>query len=195
MLDGLKHAIGIVDFWLLLFVTFVGLGIFNGLTTWVEDIISPRGFGPDDAGTFGALLVIGGIVGAVVLPPFSDKRRERRRYLLLGFVLAIPGLLGVTYATSIWLLMLSAFWLGFFLIGTGPIAYQFAAEITQPTPEGTSNGLMQLFGQVSVAYVYLMVLLKSSDGAFTTSLLLGGGLLIVSVIFIMQMKDPVFLKE
>lgn len=195
MLDGLKHAVGIRDFWLLLFVTFVGLGLFNGLTTWVDDIISPRGFGPDDAGTFGALLVVGGILGAVVLPPFSDKRRERRRYLLLGFVLAIPGLLGVTYATSNGLLLFSAFWLGFFLIGTGPIAYQFAAEITQPTPEGTSNGLMQLIGQVSVLYVYLMVVLKSPDGAFTTSLLLGGGLILLSIILIMQMKDPVFLRD
>ncbi len=192
MLDGLKQAIAIKDFWLLLLVSFVGLGIFNGVSTWVEDIIRPRGFSPTDAGTFGALMVIGGILGAVVLPPFSDKQRKRRRYLLLGFLLALPGLLGVTYATSIWLLMISGAWLGFFLIGTGPIAFQFAAEITQPTPEGTSNGLMQLFGQVSVLYVYLMVALKSADGAFTTSLLLGGGMIILSLILILQMKDPVF---
>ncbi len=33
---------------------------------------------------------------------------------------------------------------------------QYAAEITQPTPEGTSNGLIQLFGQASVIFVYIM---------------------------------------
>ncbi len=195
MLQGLRHAIGIRDFWLLLIISFVGLGIFNGVTTWVEDLISPRGFGPADAGTFGALMVLGGVLGAIVLPPFSDRQHKRRRYLLLGFLLAIPGLLGVTYATSAWLLMLSGAWLGFFLIGTGPIAFQFAAEITQPTPEGTSNGLMQLFGQISVLYVYLMVALKSANGAFTTSLLLGGGLLLISLILILQMKDPVFSND
>ena len=192
MLDGLKNALVLKDFWFLLVVAFAGLGIFNGVTTWVEDIISPRGFSPTDAGTFGALLVIGGIVGAVALPPFSDKQRKRQIYLLVGLLLAIPGLIGIIYATNYWLLMVSGFWLGFFLIGTGPIAYQYAAEITIPTPEGTSNGLMQLIGQVSVIYVYIMVAMKSSNGAFTSSLWLGVGMIIVSLILIMQMKDPVF---
>ena len=35
MLDGLKHAIKIKPFWFFLIVSFVGLGIFNGLTTWI----------------------------------------------------------------------------------------------------------------------------------------------------------------
>lgn len=43
MLDGLKHALTVKSFWLYLFVSFVGLGIFNGVTTWVENIIRPRG--------------------------------------------------------------------------------------------------------------------------------------------------------
>ncbi len=106
MLDGLKNALAVKDFWLLLFVAFAGLGIFNGIETWVENIISPRGFTPTDAGTFGALMVIGGIIGAVVLPPFSDKQQKQIRYLLIGFLLAIPGLIGITYATNFWLLIL-----------------------------------------------------------------------------------------
>jgi len=195
MLDGLKHALVIKDFWLLLFVSFVGLGIFNGVSTWVEDIIRPRGFTPTDAGTLGALMVVGGILGAVVLPPFSDKQHKRIRYLLIGFLLAIPGLLGVAYATNFWLLMVSGFWLGFFLISTGPIGFQYAAEVTRPTPEGTSNGLMQLFGQASVIYVSIMVALKSSGGSFTPSLLLAVGLIVISLILITQMKDPVFSKD
>jgi len=195
MLDGLKHALVIKDFWLLLFVSFVGLGIFNGVSTWVEDIIRPRGFTPTDAGTLGALMVIGGILGAVVIPPFSDKQRKRIRYLLIGFLFAIPGLFGVAYATNYWLLMVSGFWLGFFLISTGPIGFQYAAEVTRPTPEGTSNGLMQLFGQASVIYVSIMVALKTSGGSFTPSLLLAVGLIIISLIIITQMKDPVFSKS
>ena len=41
MLDGLKHAFTVKSFWIYLFVSFVGLGIFNGVTTWVENIIRP----------------------------------------------------------------------------------------------------------------------------------------------------------
>lgn len=166
------------------------MSIFNGVTTWVESIIRPRGFTPTDAGTLGALLLIGGVLGAVILPPFSDRQRKRQRYLLLGFGLAIPGLVGLTFATAPWLLFLSAFGLGFFLVSASPIGMQYAAEITHPTPEGTSNGLLQLFGQASVVFVYIMEALRSADGAFTPALLLAIGLMGGSVLLITRLRDP-----
>jgi len=191
MVDGLKHALKIKPFWLYLFVSFIGLGIFNGLTTWIEAIIRPRGFMPTDAGTLGALMIVGGLVGAVVLPALSDKQGKRQRYLMLAFVGAIPGLIGLTFATSTALLFGSAALLGFFLVSALPIGMQYAAEITHPTPEGTSNGLIQLFGQGAVVFVYIMEAMKGSDGSFTPSLLLAIGLLVVSVGITTQLKDPV----
>ena len=191
MLDGLKHALKVKDFWLYLAVFFLGMGIFNGVTTWVENIIRPRGFTPSDAGTVGALMLVAGVLGAVIIPPFSDKQHARKKYILWGFLLAIPGLIGITFAQSAWLLFASSFWLGFFLIGPNPIGMQYSAEITHPTPEGTSNGLIQLFGQASVVFVYIMEALKTKDGAFTPALLVAAGLMLVSVFLITKMKDPI----
>lgn len=190
MLDGLKNALKNRMFWLYLIVSFVGLGIFNGITTWVENIVRTRGFTPTDAGTLGALMLVGGVLGAVIIPPFSDRQHKRKPYLFLGIVLAIPGLIGLTFATSFPLLLVSAFGLGFFLVSTSPIGMQYAAEITHPTPEGTSNGLIQLFGQASVVFVYIMDALKNPDGSFTPGLLLAVGLLVVSAVLITQLKDP-----
>jgi MFS family permease len=190
MLDGLKHAFKVKDFVLYLAVIFIGLGLFNGINTWIENIIRPRGFTPTDAGTLGAVMLVGGLFGAVLIPPFSDKQHKRKKFLLLGIVLSIPGLIGLTFATEFWLLLVSAFALGFFLISTSPIGMQYAAEITFPTPEGTSNGLIQLFGQASVIFVYIMEALKSPDGSFTPSLLLAVGLLIVSAAIITRLHDP-----
>ncbi len=189
MLDGLKNALKIKSFWLYLCVSFIGLGIFNGITTWVENIIRPRGFTPTDAGTLGALMLVGGVLGAVIIPPFSDKKRKRQPYILLGILLAIPGLIGLTFATAPWLLFISAFVMGFFLVSTNPIGMQYAAEVTHPTPEGTSNGLIQLFGQASVVFVYIMEALKTQAGSFTPALLLAIGLLLVSAVLISQMKE------
>ncbi|HKJ40363.1 MAG TPA: MFS transporter [Anaerolineales bacterium] len=190
MLDGLKHAVKIKPFWWYLIASFIGLGIFNGLTTWIEAIIRPRGFTPTDAGTLGALMVAGGLVGAIVLPAMSDKQRKRQRFLMIAFVGAVPGLLGLTFATSGALLFGSAIVLGFFLVSAMPIGMQYAAEITYPTPEGTSNGLIQLFGQGAVVFVYIMEVMKSSDGSFTPSLLLALALLLLSAGLVTQMKDP-----
>jgi MFS family permease len=190
MLDGLKHAFKVKPLWFSLLVSFIGLGIFNGITTWIESIIRPRGFSPTDAGTLGALMIIGGVIGAVVIPAFSDKYRKRQLFLFISFTGAIPGLIGMTFATSAVLLFVSAFVLGFFLISAMPIAMQYASEMTQPTPEGTSNGLIQLFGQGAVVFVYIMEAMKSADGSFTPSLLLALGFLIVSLFSVSQMKDP-----
>ncbi len=190
MLAGLKHALKVRPFWFYLAVSFFGMGIFNGITTWVENIIRPRGYDSTDAGTLGALMLVGGLLGAVIIPPISDRQGKRQRYLMLGIILATPGLIGLAYAQALWLLFLSAFFLGFFLVSISPIGMQYAAEITFPTPEGTSNGLIQLFGQGSVVFVRVMEAMKGPDGSFTPSLLLAVGLLLISAILITQMKDP-----
>ena len=195
MFDGLKHALTVKDFWLLIFIAFVALAIFNGVSSLVEAIILPRGFSTTDAGTLGALIVVGSILGSVVLSYFSDKQRKRRRYLFIGILLAIPGMLGLAFAANYWLLMISGFWMGFFLVGIAPIGFQYGAEIVHPTPEGTSNGLIQLFGQTSIGFFYLMVAMKSSNGSFTPSLLLAIVLMVISLLLITQMKDPVFSKN
>jgi MFS family permease len=191
MLDGLKHALTVRPFLYYIFVSFVGLGIFNGVTTWVENIIQPRGFTPTDAGTLGALMLVGGVLGAVIIPIFSDKTQKRQPYMFASILLAIPGVIGLIYAQSAWLLFASAFEMGFFLVSVNPIGMQYASDVTHPTPEGTSNGLIQLFGQASVVFVYIMEAMKTPNGSFTYSLLLAVALLVVCALLVTQMKDPV----
>ncbi len=189
MLEGLKNAFSSKPFWYTLAVAFVGLGIFNGVSTWVENIIRPRGFSPTTAGTLGAVMLVGGLFGAVIIPAISDKQKKRQRFLYIAIIGAIPGLLGITFAPTLTLLMFSAFVMGFFLVSALPVAMQYAAEITVPTPEGTSNGLIQLFGQGAVVFVYVMEAMKTKSGSFTPSLLLAVLLLILTLLFISQMKD------
>jgi sugar phosphate permease len=195
MLDGLKHALTVKVFWFGLAITFVGLGIFNGVTTWVENIIRPRGFTPTEAGTLGALMIVGGVIGAVVIPAMSDKYHKRQLFLFVSFIGAIPGLIGLTFAMTTTMLYISAFVLGFFLTSAMPVLMQYTAEVTHPTPEGTSNGLVQLFGQASVVFVFLMQAMKNPNGSFTPSLLFATGLLLLSLLFIAQMKDPLELTQ
>ena len=189
MLDGLKHALRVKPFLVYLAVVFVGMGVYNGVTTWVEQIVHPRGFSATDAGLIGALMLGGGLIGAVVVSALSDWQQKRVRFLVLGLVLGVPGLLGVAFFSTPWLLFAAAFLLGFFLVPVMPIGMQYAAEVTYPTPEGTSNGLIQLFGQVSVVFVYIMAALRTADGSFTVSLVLASGLLIVGAIAISRLKD------
>jgi MFS family permease len=191
MLDGLRHALRVRPFLVMLGVAFIVMSAFNGVTTWVEEIVHPRGFSTNDAGLMGALMLLAGIIGAVVLSALSDRRGKRVRFMVIALVAAVPGILGVTFVSSAVLLYAFAALLGFFLVAVLPIGMQYAAEITTPTPEGTSNGLIQLCGQVSVVSVYIMAALRTSNGSFTVSLLLLAGLLVACAVVLSRLKDPV----
>jgi len=67
MFDGLRSMLRRREFQFLLVVFFIGLGMFNAVSTWIEDIIRPRGFSISDAGRLGGLMLGGGIVGAVAI--------------------------------------------------------------------------------------------------------------------------------
>jgi MFS family permease len=189
MLDGLKHAVTVKPFLVILVVAFVIMGVFNGVTSWIGDIVLPRGFGADDAGLLGLVMLVAGVIGAVVLSAMSDRQGKRIRYLVLTLTLAIPSLIGVAFVSTTLLLYASSAALGFFIVGALPIGMQYAAEVTYPTPEGTSNGLVQLCGQCSVVFVYIMGPLRTEGGSFAVSLVLMSVLLGASAVVVSRLKD------
>ena len=196
--DGFKQMFRQRNFLLLLVIFFVGLGVFNAVTTWIENIIAPRGFSSTQAGTVGALMIVGGIVGALVIPSFSDRIRKRVPFIILALAGATVGLVGIAYATSYWLLLTASITLGFFLLSSGPIGFQYGAEITTPTPEGTSNGLLILMGQISgIVFIFAMDAFKSSQtGSMSTSLVVLIVMMALSIILGALLQEPkMFLTE
>jgi cyanate permease len=197
MFDGLKQTLRKREFLLLVVVFLIGLGVFNAVTTWIEDIVAPRGFSVTQAGSTGGLMVVGGIIGALVVPTLSDRARKRVPYLILAVAGAIVGLAGITFSSNFPVLLLSAFVMGFFLLSAGPLGFQYGAEITRPAPEGTSNGLLLLAGQVSgIAFILAMDSFRSpSDGSMTASLIVLIALLILGLILTTRFKEPAMLVE
>ena len=80
---------------------------------------------------------------------------------------------------------------GFFLLSAGPIGFQYGAEVTYPTPEATSNGLLLLMGQISgILFILGMDSFKSpGTGAMTPSLLVMIGLLVVSLLVSTRLRE------
>lgn len=189
-LVGVRHALHVRPFVVFLAVAFVGMGVFNGISTWVEEIVRPRGFSSADAGTLGALLLLGGVVGAVVLSALSDRSERRVPFLTLSLALSAPALVWLALARSHVGVFAAAFVLGFFLTSAMPIGMQYSAEITVPTPEGTTNGLIQLAGQASVVFVLLMELTRTPSGSFTLSLCTLAGLLLVGALALHRLPEP-----
>jgi len=190
-LTGLSKMIRQRDFVLLLIIFFVGLGAFNAITTWIEEVLNPRGFSITQAGNAGGAMIFGGILGALVIPLLSDRSRKRVPFLSLAVLGATIGLIGVTFAGTYPLLLISSFLFGSFLLSAGPIGFQYGAEITYPAPEGTSNGLLLLMGQISgIIFILGMDAFKAPDtGSMTLPLLVLTGLMIACLFFATLLKE------
>ena len=148
--EGLAHILRKKDMILMLILFFIGLGMFNAISTCIDQVCQEKGLTIEQTGLVGAMMLIAGIVGAIILPPLSDKFRKRKNFLILGMVGMTPGLVGLTFAGSYTILLVSSFVFGFFLLGAcAPVGFQYCAEVSYPAPESTSQGLMLLAGQIS----------------------------------------------
>jgi sugar phosphate permease len=195
--DGIKNIFRVRDFNWLLFIFFIGLGVFNAVTTWIENILNPRGFTNTQAGITGGLMIAGGILGALIIPILSDRYQKRTPFIIIALAGATISLVGITFATSYWLLLVSGASLGFFLLSSGPIGFQYGAEITYPTSEGTSNGMMLLMGQISgIAFIFAMDIFKSPQtGSMTIPLLVLIALMLVGILMSTQLKESSLISK
>ena len=196
-IDGMRLLFRNRDFLWLMLIFFIGLGVFNSVTTWIENILSPRGFSAEQAGISGGLMILGGIAGAIIMPVMSDRSGRRIPFIMIALAGATLSLAGVTFAENYTLLLVSAAAFGFFLLSSGPIGFQYGAEVTFPVSEGTSNGFLLLMGQVSgIAFIFSMDWFKSPvTGSMTIPLTVLGVLMFISFLLSTRLRESAFLTD
>ncbi len=159
-LAGLKHIFTLRDMWIMVLLFTIGLGIFNAVNSMVDSIADYLGI-DDSNGMLGGMMLIGGIIGAVIIPILSDLYKRRKLFLVICVVGMVPGIAGIVFAPHLTggfgvnpaaahtIALISSFILGFFVMSAGPIGFQYAAEISAPASESTSQGLLLWVGQLS----------------------------------------------
>lgn len=159
-LDGVKRIFKLRDMWLMVILFTIGLGIFNAISSMVDSIAEYLGVN-DSNGMIGGMMLIGGIIGAIIIPLLSDHFRKRKLFLVICIIGMVPGVAGIALAPALTgghgvnpdaaytIALISSFLLGFFVMSAGPIGFQYAAEVSSPAPESTSQGLLLLVGQIS----------------------------------------------
>lgn len=203
--EGIKYIFKTRNMVMLLIIFFIGMGMFNAITTFVDLISASKGYmaQSNEAGLIGAVMMGAGILGAAVIPVISDKTRKRKMILIICLAGMIPGLAGFTFFRSIIPLLISSGIFGFFFMAAAPIGYQYAAEVSHPAPESTSQGFIILAGQISGAiFITLMAVFgnvsveafadasKAADAITMTPFLIG--FIVLAVINVVLSS---FLKE
>lgn len=150
---GIKDIFRNRDMQLLLLLFFIGLGIFNAVSTCIDQIC--KNLTMDETGIVGGVMLLGGIFGALILPTLSDKMQKRKPFMVICMIFMLPGLIGLTVFKDFIPMIISAFVFGFFIMSAGPIGFQYGAEKSYPAPESTSQGIILLVGQISgIIFVY-----------------------------------------
>lgn len=138
-----------------LIVTFgIVFGTVNTLGTVVGIMTNEFGFSDADASVFGAVFIIGGIIGSGVFGTYVELTRKYKLTMIMIGTIATLGpilLIGLLFTGQVSLVSIANFIIGFDL-AILPVGIDFGVEITFPVPEPVSTGLLmscsQFFGIV-----------------------------------------------
>lgn len=183
------------NFVLLAIVMFIALGTFNALLTVIGDMLLPRGISADQAGLIGGVIILFGLGGAAVIPMLSDKRHRRRIFLIVSILISLIGIAGLCYAPNYLMLLISGAVAGFFLMGAGPLAFQFGTEIAYPIPEGASYGILMASGQISgILFILMLYGLQTNSGSMVAPLSILFALVIFSLLVSSRLKESAIIR-
>ena len=198
---GLKHILSLRDMRITLFLFLIGLGIFNAISSMTDSIAENAGV-EDSDGLIGGVMLIGGIIGAIIIPLLSDKFRKRKPFLVLCILGMLPGVAGLAFAgdlsgqaDTIYLIsLISSFILGFFVMSAGPIGFQYAAEVSYPAPESTSQGILLWIGQLT-GMVFVAGMSVKNNQYLPVFLVLFTALAILAIVGVLLLKESRFMQN
>lgn len=145
----------------------LGLGAFNGLTTWLEEILAPQGFDSEAAGAVGGVLILGGIVGAVVIPLLSALLRRRKPFVILCAAGGLAALYPMCAGRGQAVVMLFAALHGFFLLPAFALLLDMSAQLAGAQRAGSATAILMLVGNAGgVAVPIAMQAVKGSAPTF-----------------------------
>ncbi|MBU1671922.1 MAG: MFS transporter [Actinobacteria bacterium] len=193
---SLRAIFDLYNFRLLCAIILIGNGAFVGILQLIDQILKPKGISQDTAGFIGAVMVMAGVVGCVVIPGLSDKYRRRKPFLLIAAGVAIPTLFLIAQLQSAAQIYVVAAFTGFFLFSAFPLVLTFAEETTGHALTGTATSILLLLGNAGgVILTLLMIALKNVTGTpFYLSMIMLVVLFGVALLIATFLKEPVAKK-
>ncbi|KAL2779945.1 solute carrier family 49 member A3 isoform 4, partial [Daubentonia madagascariensis] len=152
-LDGLKLQLLRNKAYMLLAVCFGGgTGVFSSFVALLEQILCASGYSNEFSGLCGALFIVFGILGALVLGIYVDRTKCFTEATKISFCLTSVACVAFALVSQLQgqTLALAAICslLGLFGFSVAPVAMELAVECSFPVGEGAAAGLVFVLGQV-----------------------------------------------
>ena len=171
------------DFLILEYGFFAGVGGFTALMTWLEEILhSLHNISIDKAGFAGGILIIGGIIGAIVIPSISDKIGKIKYFVLADIGIGAVMLHVIGFTSNLFLIVITCFIIGFFLMSSLPLVLELSSRIAGRGMEGRASSMLWFFSQLgAIVLIAVIEPIKSFFGSYYYSLALISILWIIAV--------------
>ncbi|MES9682495.1 MFS transporter [Gottfriedia acidiceleris] len=155
---------------LLNIVSFLGLGVFNGLTSRLEQILKPYGISSEQAGMIGGTLIVGGIIGSIVIPLFSDKFGKRKPFLLVTIIGSLLLIYPVCTSGNFTFLIVIGSFLGFIFLPAFALLLSATGELVGEKLSGEATSLLLMAGNLgAVIVIGAMQLIKGEQSTWNHS--------------------------
>ena len=182
--------------WFISLAVFIAMGYFNGLSNWIAPILAPRGIDEATAGIITAMLIVGGILGALLIPLLSDYLQKRRIFLILATLIGASATYPLLYLTTGTATLLLSFILGFFLLAGYPLLIAAAEDTVHASQAAKAVAMLMMMGNLGgVMMVLLMQGVKGLTGSWTPT----GWVLIIAVasatFLVLKIKDKPAIKS
>ena len=176
-------------------LSFLGLGFFNGLTTWLEQILAPNGISADDAGLIGGMFIVGGIIGATLIPTLSDRSQRRKPYLTLCVLMGLMLVGPLCRVTTLSHGLVLAGALGFFFLPAYALLLAISEELAGRDKAGMATGILMLVGNAGgVVVIVGMSLVKGDNALWSNAIDLMVALLAISLTLCFFLRET-FIRE
>lgn len=152
------------DLVLLYAVSFLGLGFFNALTTWLEAIVAPNGIGAVGAGILGAVLIVAGIAGAAVIPALSDRVGRRKPFVVACAAVALLATYPLCTAHDYRVAVACAAVLGFAFLPAYALLLEMCTELAGAEAAGRATGILLMMGNAGGVVLSLAIPAVSGEG-------------------------------
>jgi len=178
------------QFLLLLFLSLLTVGVFNALMTWMQPILSANSITQDQAGMVGAIMILGGIVGSILMSVWSDTCGKRKPFLLWICLLSSILIYFFTNSKNIDAAVSYGALLGLLFLPGYALLLTVVEEQVEKQLAGTATGFMMMVG--NGGGVVLGILLEKTQ-AVTHHWLMADylmiGLVLIAFVFVFALKE------
>ncbi len=179
------------QFLLLFFISFLGLGYFNGFTSWIEAILATSSIHSEQAGIIGGVLILGGILGSALIPAAAARLGRRKPLLIVQVVVSGLTLVPLCRSHDYGWLLLWGFLQGFFFLPAFALLLDLTALRAGERFAGSATGVLMLAGNAGgVLAIFAMGLLKGDSATFPSALPFLGSVLAVTVLAGLGAQEP-----